>query len=107
MVLEGIHLVPGMVPAIEGALFVHVVMAIDAEEVHKSHFVIRDNALGGTRPHAKYLDRLGDIRHLQDFLVEEARKAGVPVIENHGIQSAIGQLLELVFERVEEVKPAR
>ena len=108
MVLEGIHLVPGMVPdRIEGALIVHVVMAIEPEEVHKSHFVIRDNASGGTRPHAKYLDRLSDIRHLQDFIVEEARKVGVPVIENHGIQGAIGEVLELVFERAERLEPVR
>jgi 2-phosphoglycerate kinase len=108
MVLEGIHLVPGMVPEqIEGALIVHVVMAIEPEEVHRSHFMIRDAASGGTRPHAKYLDRLGDIRHLQDFIVEEARKSGVRVIENHGIEEAIGEVLELVFECAERLEPVR
>ena len=109
MVLEGIHLVPGMVPdRIEGALIVQAVMAIEPEEVHRSHFVIRDNASGGTRrPHAKYLDRLGDIRHLQDFIVDEARKCGVPVIENHGIENAIGEVLELVFERAERLEAVR
>jgi 2-phosphoglycerate kinase len=108
MVLEGIHLVPGMVPEqIEGALIVHVVMAIEPEEVHRSHFVIRDATSGGTRPHAKYLDKLGDIRHLQDFIVEEARKGGVRVIENHGIEAAIGEVLELVFECAERLEPVR
>ena len=108
MVLEGIHLVPGMVPErIEGALLVHVVMAIEREEVHRSHFVIRDAASGGTRPHAKYLERLGDIRHLQDFIVEEARKTGVRVIDNQGIEEAIGEVLELVFESAERLEPVR
>jgi 2-phosphoglycerate kinase len=108
MVLEGIHLVPGMVPdQIEGALIVQVVMMIEPEEVHRSHFVIRDNASGGTRPHAKYLDRLGDIRHLQDFIIEEARKVGVPVIENQGIEEAIGEVLELVFEQAERLEAVR
>jgi 2-phosphoglycerate kinase len=108
MVLEGIHLVPGMVPEhIEGALIVQAVMAIEPEEVHRSHFLIRDTSSGGTRPHAKYLDRLGDIRQLQDFIVEEARKTGVPVIENHGIEAAIGEVLELVFERAERLEAVR
>jgi 2-phosphoglycerate kinase len=108
MVLEGIHLVPGMVPEqIEGALIVHVVMAIEPEEVHRSHFMIRDATSGGTRPHAKYLDKLGDIRHLQDFIVEEARKSRVRVIENHGIEEAIGDVLELVFECAERLEPVR
>jgi 2-phosphoglycerate kinase len=106
MVLEGVHLVPGMVAErIEGALLVQVVMAIEPEEVHRSHFVIRDDASGGTRPHDKYLARLGDIRHIQDFIVEEARKLGVPVIENRGIEGAIGEVLELVFERAEAPAP--
>ena len=108
MVLEGIHLVPGMLPEqIEGALIVHVVMAIEPEEVHRSHFMIRDAKSGGTRPHAKYLDRLGDIRHLQDFIVEEARKSGVRVIDNQGIEKAIGEVLELVFESAERLEPVR
>ena len=108
MVLEGIHLVPGMVPdQIEGALIVQAVMAIEPEEVHRSHFMIRDASSGGTRPHAKYLDRLGDIRQLQDFIVDEARKCGVPVIENHGIEAAIGEVLELVFEQAERLEVVR
>ncbi len=106
MVLEGIHLVPGLVPErMPGALVVHAVMAIEPEEVHRSHFVIRDNASGGTRPHDKYLARLGDIRQIQDFIVNEARKVGVPVIENRGIEPAIGDVLELVFQRAEELAP--
>lgn len=107
MVLEGIHLVPGMVPdQIDGALLVHVVTAIEPEEVHRSHFVIRDNTSGGTRPHDKYLARFGDIRQIQDFIVEEAHKVGVPVIENRSIEAAIGEVLELVFERAEKVASA-
>jgi 2-phosphoglycerate kinase len=108
MVLEGIHLVPGMVPErIEGALLVHVVMAIEPEQVHASHFLIRDSASGGTRPHDKYLARLGDIRQIQEFIVEEARKTGVPVIENSGIEGAIGEVLELVFARAAELESTR
>jgi 2-phosphoglycerate kinase len=108
MVLEGVHLVPGMVPdRLPNAVLVHAVMAIEPEEVHASHFAIRDSTSGGTRPHDKYLERLGDIRHLQDFIVEEARKVGIPVIENRGIEGAIGELIELVFDRVEELQPVQ
>src|SRR3712207_6540149 len=61
MVLEGVHLVPGMLPPpIAPALVVHVVLAIENEEVHAQHFWIRDATSGGTRPHEKYLERLGD-----------------------------------------------
>lgn len=104
MVLEGVHLVPGMVPApMANAIVVHVVMTIEDEEAHAHHFLIRDSASGGTRPHDKYVARLADIRHIQDFLVDEAAKVGVTVIGNRGIEAAIGDVMELVFERAEQL----
>jgi 2-phosphoglycerate kinase len=108
MVLEGVHVVPGMVPAtLENALVVQCVLAIDDEAAHADHFWVRDVASDGLRPVQKYLDRLGDIRHLQGYLVERARRAGVPVIENGNIEGAIGAVIELVLaaaaDRMERV----
>jgi 2-phosphoglycerate kinase len=106
MVLEGVHLVPGMIPGpIAKALVVHVVVVIEHEEVHAEHFTIRDFVSGGSRPHDKYLEHLADIRHIQDFIVEEAQKVGVPVIQNRSIEGAIGEVMELVFDRAEALEP--
>jgi 2-phosphoglycerate kinase len=99
MVLEGVHLVPGMLRPIEGALVVHVVVAIEEEEVHAQHFWNRDAASEGVRAHDKYLERLADIRHIQDFILEEARRGDVPVVPNGNIEKAIGGVMELVLER--------
>jgi 2-phosphoglycerate kinase len=99
MVLEGVHLVPGMLRPIEGALVVHIVVAIEDEDVHAQHFWIRDAASQGVRAHDKYLTRLADIRHIQDFIVEESRRGDVPVIQNGNIEQAIGMVMELVLER--------
>ncbi len=108
MVLEGVHLVPGMLPEPPSrALVVHVVVAIESEEHHAQHFVIRDTASGGVRALDKYLDRLGDIRHLQDFIVDEARKTGVPVVQNGNIEEAIGEVMELVYVRMAELQAER
>jgi 2-phosphoglycerate kinase len=108
MVLEGVHIVPGMVPAIlENALVVQCVLAIDDEAVHADHFWVRDAASDGLRPVQKYLDRLSDIRRLQDYLVDRAGRAGVPVIENGNVEGAIGAVIELVLaaagDRMERV----
>ena len=104
MVLEGVHLVPGMLPPIEGALVVHCVLAIDDEEVHAGHFWIRDASLGGVRPVEKYLDSLGSIRRIQSFIVEQARRTDVPVVENESMEDAIAAVMELVIERVEQLQ---
>jgi 2-phosphoglycerate kinase len=102
MVLEGIHLVPGMLPAeIDGALVVQCVLAIEDVEAHASHFWFRDTTTGGVRAFDRYLDSMGDIRVIQDYIVERAHKAGVPVIENANIEAAIAQAMELVLESAE------
>ena len=99
MVLEGVHLVPGMLPKeIEGALVVECVLAIDDAEAHASHFWIRDTDSDGVRPYEKYLDCFDDIRLIQTYILGRARKHGVPVIENGNIEAAIGQVMELVLE---------
>jgi 2-phosphoglycerate kinase len=99
MVLEGVHLVPGMMRPIESALVVHVVIALADESVHEQHFAIRDAATLGVRPHDKYLNRLGDIRHIQDFILDEADRSDVPVIQGGSIEQAIRAVIQLVFER--------
>ena len=103
MVLEGVHLVPGMLPRpIEGALAVECIVSIENEQTHSEHFMIRDLSSDGVRPLDKYLERIGDIRYLQDFIVERAQVVGVPVIENSEREKAIAGVLEVVLAAADE-----
>jgi 2-phosphoglycerate kinase len=105
MVLEGVHLVPGMLPrSIEGALAVECVVSIESEETHAGHFWIRDMSSDGVRPLDKYLDRIADIRYLQDFIVERAEVENVPVIENSDREKAIRTVLELVLAAADNAR---
>jgi 2-phosphoglycerate kinase len=104
MMLEGVHLVPGMLPRIEGALVVQCVLAIEDEEEHSTHFMARDAGLDGHRPHAKYIERLDDIRRVQDHIVRRARRHRVPVITHTDMRSAIDAVLELVLASAEQVQ---
>jgi 2-phosphoglycerate kinase len=104
MVLEGVHLVPGMLPRIEGALVVQCILAIEDEEEHITHFMVRDAGLDGLRPHAKYIERLDDIRRVQDHIVGRAKRHKVPVIANNDIRGAIDSVLELVLSSAEQVQ---
>jgi 2-phosphoglycerate kinase len=96
-VLEGVHLVPGMTAPIEDALVVQCVLAIDNEDAHASHFWIRDIASDGARSLDKYLERLSDIRYLQDYIVHRAEREEVPVIRNKDRESATSEVIELVM----------
>jgi 2-phosphoglycerate kinase len=102
LALEGVHLVPGMLPPVDGAVFCQVLLAIEDEDEHARHFFIRDNE--GLRPFDKYLRALPDIRRIQDYLVERAGKTGVPVIENASMEAAVDQVIDLVLAEVERVR---
>jgi 2-phosphoglycerate kinase len=103
-VLEGIHLVPGTLPPIDGALVVQCVLTAENAEEHSTHFLIRDVATEGIRRQEKYLEHIDDIRRIQQHLVDRAARAGVPVIDNRRIDATIAAVLELVLERAEEVQ---
>ena len=103
-VLEGVHLVPGMTAPIEDALVAQCVLAIDSEEAHASHFWIRDIASDGARSLDKYLERLSDIRYLQDYIVERADREGVPVIRNSDRESATSAVMELVLSAADRLQ---
>jgi 2-phosphoglycerate kinase len=104
MVLEGVHLVAGLMPVeIEGALVVHVVLQLESEEIHRLRFHIRDELTGGVRAMDKYLDQLHEIRQIQEYLVERALKHGVPVIESSNIDRATTAVLELVLGSADRV----
>jgi 2-phosphoglycerate kinase len=93
-----------MLPQIEGALVVQCVLAIDTVDEHGAHFMIRDAGSNGLRPHEKYIDRLGDIRRIQDHIVRRAKRHRVPVIMNSDIRVAIDGVMELVLAGAEQVQ---
>ena len=102
IVLEGVHLVPGMVevPSPELAVSVFVVLSIDDEDEHVRHFRFRDE--DSERPESRYLERFADIRRLQEVIVARAERAGVPVIENEDADAAARIVADLVLDAAEQ-----
>jgi 2-phosphoglycerate kinase len=105
MVLEGVHLVPGMVPReIDGALVIHCVLHIADADHHESHFLIREMVSDERRAGSKYLEHLGEIRRIQSYLAERAKRTGVPVVENTDVESSISSVMELVVSATEHAR---
>jgi 2-phosphoglycerate kinase len=101
LVLEGVHLVPGMVelPRPDQAVSVFVVLSIADEDEHVRHFHFRDE--GSERPESRYLEHFADIRRLQEFVLARAARTGVPVIENENADKAARTVADLVLEAAE------
>jgi 2-phosphoglycerate kinase len=106
LVLEGVHLVPGMVelPRPEHAVSVFVVLSITDEDEHVRHFRFRDEDCE-SRPESRYLERFADIRRLQELVVARAHRAGVPVIENENADKAARTVADLVLAAAEQSRP--
>ena len=104
MVLEGVHLVPGLLPtALETALVSGCVLQISEETEHAQHFFSRESG-GADRPMAKYLDRFDEIRRLQRYIVDRAEREGVAVIENENADRATATVAELVLSAAERTR---
>jgi 2-phosphoglycerate kinase len=104
-VLEGVHLVPGMLPPLlADALVVQCVLVIESEEAHAGHFWIRDLTSDGLRPLDRYLEHLSDIRYLQDYIIERADREDVPVIRNMDREGATAAVMELVLTAADRLQ---
>ena len=105
MALEGVHLVPGLLPkTLEGAIVSQSVIAISDEAAHARHFYVRDVDSEGVRPVAKYLNALPEIRRIQEFLVARADEVGVPVVENADREQAVDTVIRLALDAFERVR---
>jgi len=98
MVVEGIHLVPGYLdPRKFGAArVVQLVIGVDDEESHLSHFYIREAQTDGNRPHTRYRDNFASIRTLGGYIEDLAQEHGIPVIYSHQLDRTVAEVLEHV-----------
>ena len=104
MVIEGVHMVPGFMasPSGEDALVLPMVVALRDEELHRSHFVIRDRETDGRRPFKRYLRNFDQIRKIQDFIIRRAEAEGTLIIENLNIDDTVGLVVDALYELISE-----
>jgi 2-phosphoglycerate kinase len=99
IILEGVHIVPGLLPSyVEDALVCPFILAIQDETTHAQHFFSR----GGGRPFAPYLDHFEEIRRLQRFLAGRAEREAVPVIENESAERTSETVIQHVLAAAEQ-----
>lgn len=101
-IIEGVHLVPGYIkPAqFSNASVVQLVVGVDDEDLHRSHFYIREVQTDGTRPFEKYRSNFGNIRLLGEYIEDLAREHGIPVIHSHQLDRTVADTLEHIVNAV-------
>jgi 2-phosphoglycerate kinase len=101
LVLEGAHIVPGFMDLTtweDRILAVPVIVTVEDEDVHRSHFVARWVDQEG-RPAQRYLDGFENIRRIQRFIKSQALSHGVPVIPNYSFDRSLATVIDLVMEK--------
>ena len=108
LVVEGVHIVPGMLAAARGrgaaedALILPMVVAVTDADLHRSHFLVREQETSGRRMVARYLRGFEEIRRIQEFILERAEAEGTLVIDNVSIDDAVGTVVEALYDLIEE-----
>jgi 2-phosphoglycerate kinase len=100
IVIEGVHLLPEVPsPALcEQAVTARALVAVTDEQAHRAHFHMRGSE--SARPPHRYLEAFDRIRTLQDYLIERARAAGIPIIDEGGVEPALKRMMEIVLDAV-------
>ena len=102
IVLEGIHVVPGYIDPSQftNASVVQLLIAVEDQDAHRSHFYIREVQTEGTRPFERYRANFTNIRLLGDYIEELAQEHGVPVVYSHQLDRTVAEVLESIVDSV-------
>ncbi len=108
LIIEGAHVIPGF-PQLERfagkAVTVQLVVTVDEEETHRSHFLRRARETRN-RPPDRYLENFDDIRKLQRYVRSLALQHGVPTVPSYGLDATLSQVMDLVVgEAIKAVNP--
>jgi 2-phosphoglycerate kinase len=104
LIVEGAHVVPGFVdPAAwsDRVLVVPVILTVDEEDAHRSHFAARAADHAG-RAADRYMRQFENIRRVQRYIKSQALSHGVPVIPNFNFDRSLAAVIDLVMERATE-----
>ncbi|MGH2723933.1 MAG: hypothetical protein ACRDI0_06640 [Actinomycetota bacterium] len=101
VIIEGAHIVPGFLDVLaftERVVAVPVVVTVEDEELHRSHFQAR-SADSAARPFDRYLDNFDNIRKVQKYIKSQALSHDWPVVASYNLDQAITAIIDLVVER--------
>ncbi|HWC13326.1 MAG TPA: hypothetical protein VG929_01875 [Actinomycetota bacterium] len=103
IILEGAHLVPGFLEAIESeeAVIVPLLVTIEDEELHRSHFYLRAREPRG-RSGERYLAAFKQIRRIQKYMINSAMMRGVPIVEHDDLDNTLSKIIDQVITKALE-----
>ncbi len=99
LIVEGAHLVPGFIGGAweEKAVVVPIVITVDDEDVHRSHFFLRAEDTG-QRNVERYLTGFDNIRKVQKYIRSAAQSRGAAIIPSYSLDATLTAVIDHVVE---------
>ncbi len=100
ILIEGVHLVPGLLrkEVIDDPRVVFLQLVLENEEKHHSRLSRREKKADGRG--IKYLEHFEDIRMIQDYLVQHAEEEKIPLVDIAKNAKASTTIINLIWEIV-------
>ena len=110
MVVEGVHMVPGMLASagvrerMSEVLLLQMVVAVNDAALHRGHFLVREQETSGRRAIARYLKGFDEIRRIQDFILERAEAEGTLVVNNVSIDDTVNLVVDALYGVIDKTE---
>ncbi|MHA1347006.1 MAG: hypothetical protein ACTSVO_03020 [Candidatus Heimdallarchaeaceae archaeon] len=100
-IIEGVHLAPNILnpSVLAEAHVIMILLYLESEEEHRRRIQARGTEVEFRKPD-RYLDALSEIRNIQTYLVEEATKAKIPIIETSDSGAAMKKIMDKIWDRM-------
>ena len=100
IIIEGVHIVPGYIrkDLMEKENVLMFTLTLHDEDMHKDRFYSRCNDDWASRPLQKYLDNFDSIRKTLIYMEDQAKREGVPIIDNIEKEKTIDIMIKFIAE---------
>lgn len=102
LIVEGVHVCPRLISKhlLEKPNVIAVFLKLSEEDAHLSRIFARSQNVVVIRPAAKYIAHFADIRQIQDYIVDQAEKCSLPVIENINQAETVMAIISIILKRI-------
>ncbi len=101
ILIEGIHVVPGLIKILKrNAFIVPIIISVDKEKDHQSHFYVRALETKHERPFQRYKDNFANIREIGYYIEKLAKKEGIPIIQCDNLDITVSKVIDEVYKQV-------
>ena len=86
-------------------MVVPLVVTVDDEELHRSHFQVRGQSTR-SRPGDRYVALFDNIRKQQRYVKSQALQHGVAVVPSYNLDATLSQVIDLVVNEAIDAVPS-